>query len=97
MLENNTLSIAHQCIYTNFTNAESYISKHVLTSYPSTRELHVPSVYVIICVCVRTFIHACVFCMCTLQVWISGCEGTGCTHYCSSTLISVAVLVLAVQ
>lgn len=48
-------------------------------------------------VCVCAFIHACVFCMCTLQVWISGCEGTGCTPYCSSTLISVAVLVLAVQ
>lgn len=41
-------------------------------------------------VCVRAY-------MCTCHIWLSGCERTGCSPRYSSTLISVAVLVLGVQ
>lgn len=44
------------------------------------------------CVCVYN--HAC---MCTCHVELSGCDKTGCSPHCSSTLISVVVLVLIVQ
>lgn len=58
---------------------------------PTTRERHVPSM----CACARACVCACICSMC--HVWISGCERTSCSPHCSSTLISVAVLVLTVH